>query len=137
MKFEYYNSNPNVKFFKSGKPKSWNTNDDAVRAISKVFDKSWIESYELLDSIAKENFTMISDKSVVNDFLTNEGFEYITYGKPKMGEKRPIVSEFVEEHQTGKYILYLRDYYIAVIDGVIYDTNSNIGNEAVYSYWKK
>jgi len=137
MNFEYYNPNPNAKVFKSGKPKSWNVSDDAVRAISKALDKTWIESYEMLDEIAKNSFTIIQDKNVVNGLLCNKEFEYVTLGKPKQGEKRPVVSEFVNMYNKGTYVLYLRDYYITIIDGVVYDTDMNIGNEAVYSYWKK
>ncbi len=135
MNYEYYNPNPNAKTFKSGKPKSWNQQDDVVRAICKVLNKSWLESYELLDNIAKKNYTMINDKNVVNELLSSCGFEYQTYGKPKVGEKRPILDEFIKEHMNGMYVLYLRNYYVTVINGVVYDTKT-LNDEAIYSYWK-
>ena len=137
MYFIYFNPNPNAKTFKSGKPKSWHVQDDVVRAICKVLDKTWIEAYELLDEIVKSNYTMINDKTVVNELLTNQlGYEYITYGKPKTGEKRPVIKDFIKENQKGTYVIYLRDYYVAVIDGKVYDINS-LDDEAIYSYWKK
>lgn len=136
MNYTYFNPNPNAKTFKSGKPKSWHCQDDVVRAISKVFDKTWIESYELLDEIAKKNFTTINDKNVVNELLQNQnGYKYITYGKPKTGQKRPIIQDFIKEHNTGTYIIYLRDYYVAVVDGIVYDIQT-LDDEAIYSYWE-
>lgn len=137
MDYIYFNPNPNAKTFKSGKPKSWHVQDDVVRAICKVLDKSWIEGYELLDEIAKKNFTTINDKTVVNELLSNQlGYEYITYGKPKVGEKRPVIEDFIKENNKGSYVIYLRDYYVTVVDGVVYDI-SNLSDEAIYSYWKK
>ena len=137
MDYIYFNPNPNAKTFKSGKPKSWHVQDDVVRAICKVLDKSWIEGYELLDEIAKKNFTTINDKVVVNELLSNQlGYEYITYGKPKVGEKRPVIEDFIKENNKGTYVIYLRDYYVTVVNGVVYDI-SNLSDEAIYSYWKK
>ncbi len=137
MDYIYFNPNPNAKTFKSGKPKSWHVQDDVVRAICKVLDKTWSEAYELLDDIAKKNFTTINDKTVVNELLANKlGYEYITYGKPKQGQKRPIIEDFIKENNKGSYVIYLRDYYVTVVDGVVYDI-ANLSNEAIYSYWKK
>lgn len=137
MDYIYFNPNPNAKTFKSGKPKSWHVQDDVVRAICKVLDKTWSEAYELLDDIAKKNFTTINDKTVVNELLANKlGYEYITYGKPKQGQKRPIIEDFIKENNKGRYVIYLRDYYVTVIDGVVYDI-VNLSDEAIYSYWKK
>jgi len=137
MDYIYFNPNPNAKTFKSGKPKSWHVQDDVVRAICKVLDKTWIEAYELLDDIAKKNFTTINDKVVVNELLANKlGYEYITYGKPKQGQKRPIIEDFIKENNKGSYVIYLRDYYVTVVDGVVYDI-ANLSDEAIYSYWKK
>ena len=137
MDYIYFNPNPNAKTFKSGKPKSWHVQDDVIRAICKVLDKTWSEAYELLDDIAKKNFTTINDKTVVNELLANKlGYEYITYGKPKVGEKRPVIEDFIKENNKGSYVIYLRDYYVTVVDGIVYDI-SNLSDEAIYSYWKK
>lgn len=137
MDYIYFNPNPNAKTFKSGKPKSWHVQDDVVRAICKVLDKTWSEAYELLDDIAKKNFTTINDKTVVNELLANNlGYEYITYGKPKQGQKRPVIDDFIKEHNKGSFVIYLRDYYVTVIDGIVYDI-SDLGDEAIYSYWQK
>ena len=132
----YFNPNPNAKTFKSGKPKSWHIQDDAVRAICKALEITWEEAYQLLDKIAISRFTIISDKDVVDTVLKDNGFKYITHGKPKPGEKRPMISDFVETHKSGIYIAYLRDYYVTIVNGVMYDVN-NHDDGVVYSYWTK
>ena len=134
MNYNYYNPNPNAKTFKSGKPKSWNIQDDVVRALSKALDKTWIETYELLDEIAKKHFTTINDKQVVTELLTKFDYTYITCGKPKIGEKRPTINDFANEHNKGIYIVYLRDYYAVIVDGMLYNT-INLNDNPVYSYW--
>lgn len=136
MNYTYFNPNPNAKTFKSGKPKSWHIQDDSVRAICKALDKSWEESYRLLDNVAINNFTIINDKDVVDSILTDFKFKYVTHGKPKSGEKRPTIADFVETHKHGTYVAYLRDYYVTIVDGILYDVN-NHDNEVVYSYWTK
>ena len=130
----YFNPNPNAKTFKSGKPKSWHIQDDSVRAICKALNKNWEESYQLLDNIAINKFTIVNDKDVVNGVLSKFGFKYVTNGKPKSGEKRPTISEFIEKHKIGIYIAYLRDYYVCIVNGVLYDVSSH-DDEVVYSYW--
>lgn len=135
MKFEYYNPNPNAKTFKSGKPKSWNRQDDVVRAICKITNKTWNEIYSELFNISNKVNDMINSKTVVDKYIQSIGGEFFTLGKPKTGEKRPTIEEFITNNKLGTYILYLRDYYVTVIDGTLYNT-TNLNNEAVYSYWK-
>lgn len=138
MKFEYFNPNPNARVFKSGKPKSWNMKDSVVRAICKVTDKMWIDIYRELDELAQENYSMLDEKNIPNELLCNKyQLSYVTLGKPTTGQKRPTVKEFAESHNTGTFILYLRDYYVAVIDGVVYNTDESIADASIYSYWTK
>ena len=135
MKFEYYNPNPDAKTFKSGKPKSWNRQDDVVRAICKVTNKTWNDVYQELFDISNKMHDMINSKNVIDTYIKTFNGKFFTLGKPKVGEKRPTIEEFVNMNKTGKYILYLRDYYVTVIDGVLYNT-INLNDEAVYSYWE-
>lgn len=134
MKFEYYNPNVDAKTFKSGKPKFWNRNDSSVRAICKAIGKDWITVYDELCNIGHNYNDMPSSKQVVTNMLSNYGYELVTLGKPVQGQKRPTIEEFAQEHNEGTYVLYLRDYYITMIDGVLYNTE-NFAEEKVYSYW--
>lgn len=136
MKFEYYNPNPDAKTFKSGKPKSWGRDDSAVRAICKYVNRTWDEVFNDLTEIAKAQHDIPVSKNVVNAYCENHNIKYVTLGKPVSGQKRPTITEFVKTH-TGNYILYLRDYYVTVKNGIVYDVNNKLDNEAVYSYWEK
>lgn len=136
MNFSYFNSNPDAKLFKSGKPKYWGRNDDSVRALTRVLNRNWEDVYQELSDCAKEQHDMPNAKNVVSDILCKHGFDFITLGKPIMGQKRPTVDEFIKTHNNGTYVLYLRDYYVTVIDGILYNT-VDMNNEAVYSYWHK
>lgn len=136
MKFEYFNPNPDAKTFKSGKPKYWSRDDNSVRALSKVLNKEWTEVYNELTACGEKHHDMPEAKNVVSEILENNGFEFVTLGKPIMGQKRPTVVEFINDHSSGIYVLYLRNYYVTVIDGVLYNT-VDMKNESVYSYWTK
>lgn len=137
MKVEFFNPNPNVKFFSSGKPKAWTYKDSSIRAICKALNKTWDEVYEGLTNLGKQEHNMPDAKEIVNLYLLLNNFSYNTLGKPKQNAKRMILEDFVNIYNTGIYILYLRDYYIAVIDGIVYNTdNKDLDKQAIYSYWK-
>jgi hypothetical protein len=136
MKFEYFNPNPDAKTFKSGKPKYWGRDDNSVRALVKVLNSSWTEVFDQLAECAKVQHDMPSAKNVVAEILQKNDFDFTTLGKPVMGQKRPTVEEFVNAHRTGTYVLYLRNYYVTIIDGTLYNT-VDMKDESVYSYWTK
>jgi len=135
MEFKYYNPNPDAQTFKSGKPKSWNNEDSSIRSICCATNKEWLTVFDDLCKIARNNHDMIDSKKVIDIYLQSNNFTYETYGKPRVGEKRPTIEEFANDHNTGIYILYLRDYYVCIIDGNLYNT-LNMTKDSVYSYWK-
>lgn len=135
MEFKHFNSNPDASVFKSGKPKAWYREDSSIRAICAATGKDWFKIFDELVSIARKNKDMMDAKNTINEYLISNGFSYETYGKPSIGESRPIVSEFADTHNHGTYILYLRDYYVCIVDGVQLNT-CEIKNDSVYSYWK-
>lgn len=135
MKFEYFNPNPDAQTFKSGKPKSWNREDSCIRALCAATGKTWHEIFDELTKIARKYNDMPDSKEVFNNYCILNNFDYITYGKPAIGEKRPLVSEFADNNANGIYILYLRDYYVCIKDGSLLNT-TNVKNESIYSYWK-
>lgn len=134
---EYFNPNPNCKFFKSGNPKNWYINDSPVRAIAKALDVSWDDAFVKLTNAAKNIYNMPTSKQALDEVLSKEGYEFITLGKPKKGTSRPTVTEFIKEHQKGYIVLNLADYFVTVINGKIYDVSDKCLKSSVYSYWKK
>lgn len=137
MTFEYYNPNPDASTFKSGKPKSWNRKDSAIRSICKALNQTWDITFAHLSEIAKTQHNMPDSKDVVDTYLISNGYRYVTYGKPAIGQKRPTVTEFADTNNKGIFLVYLRDYYITIIDGVIYNTSEEMKDASVYSYWTK
>jgi hypothetical protein len=135
---KHYNPNPTCKFFKSGKPKNWYINDSSVRAVAKVFDKSWEYAYDVLSKTGLTLYDVPTSKQTIHTVLERLGFEFVTLGKPKKGESRPTVKEFIENvDKNSIYVLNLADYFVTVIDGDIYDVSDECLKSSVYSYWIK
>lgn len=135
MKFQYFNPNPTVKLFKSGKPKIWTKDDSAIRALAKALNITWAEAYDKLTLLAKNLSDVPTSKTTMMEFCVLNGFEHKTYGKPARGSKRPVLNEFADMMSSGTYIVYLSHYFVCVKDGVFYNTE-DLGNDTVYSYWK-
>ena len=124
-KFEYFNPNPDASTFKSGKPKYWGKKDDGIRALCKAYDKDWQDMYDELCKCGKHHNDIAQSKAVINDYLISNGYEFITLGKPQPGMKRPVVKDFINQNPNGTFILYLRDYYVTIKDGVLYNVINN------------
>ena len=136
MEYKYFNPNPNASTFKSGKPKGWVKDDSIIRAICAATGQSWETVFDELVKIARKNHDVITSKAVMDDYCVLNGFEYITYGKPKTGSARMTVEEFVKENPVGTFIIYFANYYVCVKDGICYDVKQE-PKGSVYSYWKK
>lgn len=135
MEYKYFNSNPDASTFKSGKPKNWNKDDSAIRAISCACNLTWEKAFDKLSTISRYSHDVIS-KNVVNDFCLSNGFTYHTFGKPSSGTKRPSIEEFIDDHPKGTYIIYFANYFICIIDGCYYDVKKDT-KSSIYSYWEK
>lgn len=133
---KYFNPNPTCKYFKSGSPKNWYINDSSVRAVAKALNLTWEDAYDKLSKAGKEIYNIPSSKQAIDKVLENE-YNFITLGKPKKGESRPTVSNFAKQNNKGYYVLNLADYYIAIVDGEVYDVSEKCLESSVYSYWVK
>ena len=135
--FEYFNPNPTCKFFKSGKPKSWYLNDSSVRAVAKALNITWAVAYKLLSVTGEETFDVMTSKTVLDKVLQNNGYVFVTLGKPTKGGSRQTVKEFLETHKDGQYVLNLADYFVTVINNTAFDVSEDCFKSSVYSYWEK
>lgn len=105
--FQYHNANPRHR----------HVNDCTVRAISLATGRSWDSTYEELSKFAQSQAIMLDDVIYVDEYL---------------GRRYPIicdcensgitVGEFVEEHQSGIYLITMAGHITCSINGVIYDT---------------
>lgn len=134
---KYFNSNPTCKYFKSGNPKNWYINDSSVRAISKALDVSWEDAYNLLSDAGRKIYNVPTSKQALNEILIENGYEFVTLGKPQRGSSRPSVSNFIESHKSDIIVMNLADYFVTAIDGDIYDVSDKCLKSSVYSYWIK
>ena len=108
--------------------------DCVIRALCKVFDKSWCEVFKELVPICLEIQSVPNDKYVYSEYLRRNGAKYTGISNKK-GSKRPTVSSFAKEHKQGTYYLRVAKHGVAVVDGIYYDSWDS-GNKCVYGYWE-
>lgn len=108
----YINYNPN--------PLGLSVGDCTVRAISKVIDKGWKDTYLGLVIQGYVMFDMPSANRVWTEFLRSNGFK-----KRNIPDTCPQcyrVRDFCIDHPIGRYVLGTGEHVIAVIDGDYYDS---------------
>ena len=101
----------------------WYRDDSCVRALCCATGKDWTTIFNDLTKISDNFHDMPHSKNVIHEYCESHNFEHITFGKPAIGEKRPTIEQFIENNKIGTYILYTRDYYLCVKDGVLYNTS--------------
>lgn len=125
MGFVYFNPNPSRNL----------VGDCVIRAISKLRDKPWDDVYL---GVAMQGFTdkdMPSSNAVWDSYLRNHG--YMKFVIPNTCPDCYTVSQFTEEHPTGKYMLATGTHVIAVVDGDYYDTWDSGMEKPIYFYTKE
>lgn len=119
---KYYNPNP----------KGNKVGDCVVRAISKVLNQSWSETYIGLCIQGFLMGDMPTSNAVWGNYLENRGFER---------EIIPIscktVFDFAEFLQNGTAVVGTGSHAIAVVNGEIYDTWDSSDEEPIYYYRKE
>ena len=136
-----YNQNrPNGELMITGKRWKWyqpndhRTGDCVIRSISKYFDITWLEAFDMLVPIAREmrenmGRVMLDTKGNVDKF----GLEW--HGVPiQKGRKRPTVEKFAKEHSAGRFIVKVSNHVVTVKDGYYWDI-WECGDCAIYGYW--
>lgn len=89
-RYVYYNANPADKV----------TNDCVIRALAVAFDKPWIDVFDELTSIARENFDVATSKDVYMEYVKKHGAEYI---KTMTKYSRLSGGDFADQYQEGVY----------------------------------
>ena len=114
--YKYYQ--PNDKDLKD------KVGDCQIRALSKALKLSWLETFDLILPICREQQVMdifSCDLKKTQAALERIGF-YYTGVSNKKGTKRPTVSSFAKDHPFGTYIAVVANHVVAVVDGFYYDT---------------
>lgn len=129
-RYVYYQPNEKDKKNKYG--------DCTIRALSKVFNCSWIEAFDKTIPICRENQVpniFFAPATIRKKLLDQLGFDYCGY-KVGRGEKRSTVNDFAKSHPTGAYILNVANHVVACVDGKYYDTWDS-GRCCLYGYFKR
>lgn len=128
-RFKYYQ--PNKKDVKD------QYGDCTIRALSKALNVSWIEAFDSMIPICREEqtsniFDVPAKKRAT--LLEQLGFTY-TGVSNKKGTTRPTVDDFAKKHKTGTYIAMVAHHAVAIVDGYYYDTWDS-GRKPMYGYYE-
>lgn len=108
--------------------------DCTVRAVSKVLDEDWEQSYS---GMALQGFMlcdMPSANHVWGAYLRNKGFK--KHIIPDTCPDCYTVKDFCKDNPEGRYLVALSGHVVAIIDGNYFDTWDS-GNEVPIYYFKK
>lgn len=122
--YQYYNPNPERKVI----------DDCTVRAICRLFDKTWEESLLLLTSAALAEHNMPTTPEVWDHFFRSRGFRKRVI--PNTCPYCYTIQQFAEDHQNGSYALASGNHVVAVINGIYYDSWDS-GDQVPVYYWQK
>ena len=109
--------------------------DCVVRALTKAFNKTWLEVFDEITPISREMQVPFNCKPCYEEYLKQKGFEYHGISNKK-GSKRPTVDKFAKDHKTGIYVLRLARHLVTVENGKYFDT-WDCGYKSLYGYWTK
>ena len=121
IRYKYYNANPTNKV----------TNDCVIRSLSFAYNKTWIDVFDELTSIARENFDVLNSKDVYVKYLELHQAEYI---KTMTKHKRLSGGSFAEQYQENIYILRMANHLTVCKQGIIYDV-FDCTDKMVYNAW--
>lgn len=113
--------------------------DCAIRALAKTFDCTWGEAFTMCIEPVLKHQVLFNDSNAkeLNKIFEEIGLFY-TGTTPKKGKKRQTVAEFAKSTKgDGKhYIAKVPHHFVAVYDGVYYDTWDS-GKQLLYGYYTK
>ena len=124
MAYKYYNPNPLSK----------SVGDCVIRAISKIMDWSWEETYLELCIEGYIQKDLPDANQVWDSYLRKHGF--VRKVIPNTCPDCYTVEDFCHEHPRGEYILATGSHAVAVIDGTYHD-GWNSGNEVPIFYYER
>lgn len=108
MGYKYLNINP----------KNRKAADCTVRAFALAHNLNWYESYDILNSYAREECIVIDDTNFIDDFLSDR-YRYECF---KCVGQKITVGEVCKMYPIGTYLITMAGHITCMIDGIIYDT---------------
>lgn len=111
--------------------------DCQIRALAKALGKTWLEVFDLITPICREQQVMdifSCDLAKTKEAMSGLGFAYTGISNKK-GTKRPTVDSFAKDHKEGRYIVSVAHHVVAVVDGKYYDTWDS-GEKSLYGFYE-
>lgn len=107
--------------------------DCVIRAISIALNMRWLDVYDDLCELGRQEFNMPSADSVWGKYLYIQGFEpfLLPYSCPKC----VTIREFTRIFPVGTYIIGTGSHAVAVINGNYYDSWDS-GDQIPSFFWK-
>lgn len=121
--FVFYNPNPARKL----------VGDCVVRAIARLTNQSWEDTYIDIVMQGLKMYDMPSANHVWGTYLKSKGFN--RYLLPNTCPDCYTVKDFCVDYPQGEYMLATGSHVIAVEDGNYYDAWDS-GDEIPVYYWK-
>lgn len=115
-------------------PHNKNVGDCVIRAISKLFNQSWGRTYIELAVYGYAMADLQSADSVWNQYLVDKGFTKALL--PINCPNCMTVREFAENYSKGRFLLFVGEHVVCVVDGAYYDTWDS-GDRVVIYYYKQ
>jgi hypothetical protein len=122
--FKYYNPHPSQR----------RIGDCVIRAISKVLDWEWNDTYTALCLQGYVMSDLPSSNQIWGAFLRKQGF--IRQVIPNECPDCYTVEDFCKDHPTGIYVLGTGSHPVAVVDGFYYDAWESGREQPIYYYEK-
>lgn len=123
--FQQYNPNPVRNL----------VGDCVIRAVAKLTDQSWDETYLDITLQGYMMKDMPSSNAVWNAYLINKRFQRYTI--PNTCPDCYTVIDFCNDHPQGKFLLATGTHVIAVDNGNYYDTWDSGDEVPIYFYAKE
>lgn len=115
-------------------PKNHRVGDCVIRAISKVRELSWEDTYTEIAVKGFEMHDMPSSNAVWGTYLTEQGFNCIQL--PYLCPNCYSIKQFCNDYPKGRFVVGTGTHVVAVIDGDYYDTWDS-GDEVPIYYFRK
>jgi len=115
-------------------PQNKNVGDCVIRAISKVLNQSWGRTYIELAVYGYTMADLQSADSVWNQYLSDKGFTKALL--PINCPNCMTVREFADIYSKGRFLLFVGEHVVCVVDGCYYDTWDS-GDRVVIYYYKQ
>lgn len=119
--------------FYNPNPKAIRVGDCTVRAISKLTNKSWEDTYCELALYGLMQCDMPSANAVWGAYLRDRGYERKAIDSSCADSY--TVADFALEHPLGRYILAISGHVVCCEDGCWFDTWDS-RDEIVQYYWQ-